>query len=313
MPSEEPILVTGAAGAIGAVGRTVVEILRKNNRKVRALVHRLDERSEDLSALGAEVIVADLTRGADVVRALDGCRRMYFGMSVSPPYLQATIIAAAAAKEIPDFEVLVNISQMTVSQMTLTTMTESKQQQVHWLGEQALNWSGLPVVHVRGTIFMEHPFFSAFAAASIIENGTIRLPFGGAKTSPVAAYDVARVIATILEKPNTHIGKTYELTGPRSMDMTEIAQEYAEALKRTVKYVDTPFSEWVERELRLQNLPEHVSNHFQVMAKLHAENRYDRLTDDVLEITGQKPIGIKEFVANHPDIFRTPIRPAIRK
>jgi len=67
---------------------------------------------------GAELVVADLTNGADVVRALRGCKRMYFGMSVSPPYLQATAIVAAATKEIPDFEILVNISQMTVSQMT---------------------------------------------------------------------------------------------------------------------------------------------------------------------------------------------------
>jgi NAD(P)H dehydrogenase (quinone) len=63
-----------------------------------------------------------------VVRALRGCRRMYFGMSISSPYLQATAIAAAAAKEIPGFEILVNISQMTVSQMSLIEMTESPQQ-----------------------------------------------------------------------------------------------------------------------------------------------------------------------------------------
>jgi NAD(P)H dehydrogenase (quinone) len=58
--------------------------------------------------MGAELVVADLTNGADVVGALRGCKRMYFGMSISPPYLQATAIAAAA-KEIPDFEILVNI------------------------------------------------------------------------------------------------------------------------------------------------------------------------------------------------------------
>jgi|SRR5215472_2424847 len=84
-----------------------------------------DERSQALSEMGAELVVADLTNGADVVRALHGCKRMYFGMSISPPYLQATVIAAAATKEIVDFEILVNISQMIVSQMSLTKMTKS--------------------------------------------------------------------------------------------------------------------------------------------------------------------------------------------
>jgi len=121
---------------------------------------------------GAELVVADLTNGADVVRALHGCKRMYFGMSVSPPYLQATAIVAAATKEIPDFEILVNISQMTVSQMTLTEMTESPQQQQHWFAEQVLNWSGLPVAHVRSMVFLEHPFFSNMAASSIAKDST---------------------------------------------------------------------------------------------------------------------------------------------
>ena len=122
--------------------------------------------------MGAELVVADLTNGADVVRALRGCKRMYFGMSISSPYLHATAITAAAVKEIPDFEILVNISQMTVSHMSLTEMTESPQQQQHWLGEQVLNWSGVPLAHVRSTIFLE-PFFSSMAASSIPEMGQL--------------------------------------------------------------------------------------------------------------------------------------------
>jgi hypothetical protein len=76
----------------------------------------------------AQLRKADLTNGVDVVGELRGCKKMHFGMSVSPPY-QATVITAAAAKEFPDFEILVNISQMTVWQTTLTEMTESPQQQ----------------------------------------------------------------------------------------------------------------------------------------------------------------------------------------
>jgi NAD(P)H dehydrogenase (quinone) len=141
MSNNRPILVTGVPGNIGSVGGSIVKLLRERNLPVRALVRRLDERSQALrDETGAELVVADLTNGADVVRALHGCKRMYFGMSISPPYLQATVVVAAAAKKIPDFEILVNISQMTVSQMSLTEMTKSPQQQQHWLAEQVLNW-----------------------------------------------------------------------------------------------------------------------------------------------------------------------------
>jgi uncharacterized protein YbjT (DUF2867 family) len=74
-------------------------------------------------------------------------------MSVSPSYLEATINAAAVAKH-HKVGAFVNISQMTVSQMGITSTTDSPQQKLHWLAEQALNWSGLPVVHIRPTAFL---------------------------------------------------------------------------------------------------------------------------------------------------------------
>jgi NAD(P)H dehydrogenase (quinone) len=302
MSNNTPILVTGVTGSVGSVGRSVVKLLRERDLPVRALVHRLDERSQALSEMGAELVVADLTNGADVVRALHGCKRMYFGMSISPPYLQATVIAAAATKEIVDFEILVNISQMTVSQMSLTEMTKSPQQQQHWLAEQVLNWSGVPVVHVRSTIFIE-PFFSSMAASSIAKDGTIRLPFGSAKTSPISASDVARVASTILEDPAGHRGKVYELTGPRSEDMNEMAKEYATALNRSVKYVDVPYDKWLKEELMPVGLSQYVFDHISTMAKLHAENRYDRLTLDVQKLTGKPSMSIREYVTAHPEIF----------
>ena len=134
-----PILVTGAAGRVGGVGGAVVAALRRRDLPVRALVRRDDERADALRAAGAEVVVGDLTRAGDVARALAGCRRLYFGMSVSAPYLEATVTAAAAARARGDLEVFVNISQMTVSQMSLAETTDSLQQRQHWLAEQALN------------------------------------------------------------------------------------------------------------------------------------------------------------------------------
>ena len=92
---------------------------------------------------------------------------MFFGMSVSPSYLEATIVAAAVARKRGNLDAFVNISQMTVSQMSLTETTDSPQQRQHWLAEQALNWSGLSVVHVRPMAFLQHFFLLAWAAGSI--------------------------------------------------------------------------------------------------------------------------------------------------
>ena len=305
MPVESPILVTGAGGRVGGVGAMVVERLRRRGMAVRAMVHREDERAAALRATGAEVVVGDLTVPADVVRAIEACRCIYFGMSVSASYLEATAIAAAAARERGDIEAFVNISQMTVSQMSLTNMTESPQHQQHWLAEQVLNWSGLPVVQVRPTVFLENPLFMDLAARSIARDGTIRLPFGAGRTSPIAAEDVAEVIAAILANPAAHIGKIYDLTGPKSQDMSAVAAEYSAALGRRITYIDVPLEQWRDSDLRNLKLPDHVFHHMLTVAQLHAANRYDRSTHDVEAITGKPATSIRDFVARRANLFLT--------
>src|SRR5262249_16393913 len=104
------ILVTGAAGQLGAIGRTVTGLLLDHGFPVRAMVRREDDRAAALRAAGAEVVVGDLLAPADVYRAVSGCRRVYFGMSVSAGYLEATVIMAAVAREV-GVDALVNMSQ----------------------------------------------------------------------------------------------------------------------------------------------------------------------------------------------------------
>src|SRR5262252_9512862 len=83
MANDGPILVTGAAGQVGSVGRTVTSLLLDRGFPVRAMVRREDERAASLRAAGAQVVVGDLLEPGDVDSAVSGCRRVYFGMSVS--------------------------------------------------------------------------------------------------------------------------------------------------------------------------------------------------------------------------------------
>src|SRR5262249_3778571 len=154
MADSRSILVTGAAGQLGAVGRTVTGLLVERGLPVRAMVRREDDRAAALRTAGAEVVVGDLLEPADVHRAVSGCGRGYVVMSVDHGYLEATVTIAAVARE-AGVSALVNMSQMTVSQMSIQNTTPSPQQRQHWLGEQALAWSGLPVVTVRPTVFLE--------------------------------------------------------------------------------------------------------------------------------------------------------------
>jgi uncharacterized protein YbjT (DUF2867 family) len=298
---ERPILVTGAAGAVGGIGRSLTELLLTRGLKVRALVRREDGRAEALRRLGAEVVVGDLTDLASMHRAIEGCRRMYFGMSVSAAYLEASVNTAAVARY-HGVEAFVNMSQMTVSQMSITETTDSPQHKLHWLAEQALSWSGLPVVTVRPTVFLEG-FFLQLAAPCIRASDELALPFGGGKTSPISAADVARAVAVILEDPAPHIGKIYDLTGPESVDLNQYARVFSDALGRPIQYRDVPLPQWSDG-LRQARYPEHVVRHLKVIAELTRQGRYDRMTNTLCELTGKAPMSLREFAVLHALEFK---------
>jgi uncharacterized protein YbjT (DUF2867 family) len=298
--SSSPILVTGAAGRVGAVGRAITERLLRRGKAVRAMVRSEDERAQALRDMGADVVVGDLLDLDSMHRVIAGCETMYFGMSVSADYLAATVNTAAVAKH-HGVKAFVNMSQMTLAQMSITQTTSSPQHKLHWLAEQALNWSGLPVVHVRPTVLLEG-FFLIFTSDSVRESDQIRLPFGDGKTSPVAVEDVARVVTVLLTDPQPHVGKTYHLTGPQSESMQFFAREYSKALGRTVSFRDIPVEPWRDGLLE-RGLPAHLVNHLVTMADLHRAGRYDRMSDDVLTLTGRPPLSVQEFVRRNAATF----------
>jgi uncharacterized protein YbjT (DUF2867 family) len=296
---DHPILVTGAAGDVGAIGRHVTELLLTKGHKVRALVRREDDRAEALRRMGAEVVQGDLTDLASMHRAIEGVKRLYFGMSVSAAYLEATVNTAAVARH-HGVEAFVNMSQMSVSSMSITQSSLSPQHRLHWLAEQALEWSGLPVVTVRPTIFLEG-FFERMAA-SVRANDELALPFGDGKTSPISAVDVARSVAVILDNPAPHIGQIYNLTGPELADLDHFARVFTEALGRTIRYRNVPVDAWADT-LRGYGLPEHLVSHLAVLADWHVQGRFDRMTDDQVKLTGEQPMSLYDFVKLHAAEF----------
>src|ERR1051325_1882281 len=132
-------------------------------------------------------------------------------------------------------------------------------------------------------------------ANPILVTGAAGRVDGEGKTSPVAAEDVARAIATLLANPQRHIGKIYHLTGPQSENMNFFAQEYSKALGRTITFQDIPVEPWRDALLK-RGFPLHVVNHLTTMTELHRAGRFDRMSDDVLMLTGQRPPSVQGVV-----------------
>jgi uncharacterized protein YbjT (DUF2867 family) len=103
-----PFLITGATGRTGT---TTVHLLLERGHRVRAFVHRQDDRSEVLAAAGAEIVAGDMLNFHDVSSAMRSVSGAYFVYPILPGLLDATVIFAQAATE-AGIRSVVNMSQI---------------------------------------------------------------------------------------------------------------------------------------------------------------------------------------------------------
>ena len=278
------------SGATGATGSKTVKFLLEAGAKVRAYVHRQDERSAALSALGAELVTGDLLDFEAVRRAMEGVKGAYFVYPIKPGILQATAYFAQAAKE-ADVSSIVNMSQVSARREA-----KSHAAQDHWISEQVLNWSGVPTTHLRPTLFAEWALYWT----GQIKTGILRLPFGTGRHAPIAAEDQARVIAKILVNPGEHKGKVYPLYGEKEYTFAEIAAEIGKVVGKPVAYEQ--IDAWELKKLsgnastRRTERSDTMWQHFEEIAKDHQNGVFAGTNDLVEKIGGKRPMGLPEFL-----------------
>jgi len=287
------ILVTGSTGKTGT---PVVQQLLERGYPVRAFVRRLDERSEQLQTLGAEIAVGDFLNLTSVRKAMQGVKRVYFCYPPSDGLLQATAHIAVAARD-EGVEAVVNMSQISARENAKSPLAHH-----HWLSEQIFNWAGIGASHIRPTFFTEDLYL--FTGGSIAREGKIYLPFGDGKHAPVAAADIARVVVGILTNPESHIGKHYVLTGPRNMEITEMAEILSKVLGKPVQYVNIPIKAWRTAMVEKIGYPEFLATHLAAVAQDHQDGIFSAETDTVEKIGGQLPQSLDDFVMQHLQIFQ---------
>jgi NAD(P)H dehydrogenase (quinone) len=285
-------LVTGATGE---TGRYTVQRLLEKGHAVRALVHKEDERSEALRGTGAEVVVGDLLEHDDAIRATAGTSVAYFCYPVRPGLIQATAYFADAAKR-AGLKAVVNLSQISAREDS-----KSHAARDHWIAERVLDWSGVPVVHLRPTFFAQWLLYR-FSRATIVEDGIIDLPYGEGRHAPIAAEDQARLIAAILAEPTAHLGKTYTLHGPTELGQAGIAAAVSEVLGRKISYRPLTIPQYHER-LEKAGLPEFMVQHFCAIALDYQNGIFSGEDKIIAEVTGQSPMTVQEFVTLHRNAF----------
>ena len=103
----------------------------------------------------------------------------------------------------------------------------------HWHTEQHIRASGMDYTFLRDNLYAD---FLPYMAG---EDGVIRGPAGDGAFAPVARLDVADVAVEVLTgAPGTHDARTYDLTGPDLLTMTDVAAVITATTGRPVAYLD---------------------------------------------------------------------------
>jgi len=175
-----PILVTGAAGGTqGSTGRLVASLLLEQGIPVRALVHKLDARSDGLRRQGAEVVEGDLLNPASAQSAVRNVKRAYFTYPVADGLLEAATIFAAAARD-AGLELVVNNSQFQGTpddpSFRDPRYAPSFRNLQHRLADRIFDWAQVGVVHLQAPPYYEN--VRALVSRSVAERSTAFLPWG---------------------------------------------------------------------------------------------------------------------------------------
>ncbi|MHC2332876.1 NmrA family NAD(P)-binding protein [Bradyrhizobium sp. USDA 4454] len=290
---KQRILVTGATGE---TGRYTTEALIKLGFPVRALVHKVDERSEKLQATGAEVIVGDLLDFNSVRDALKGVKRAYFVFPIRPGLIDATAYFAQASKE-AELDGIVNMSQISARENS-----KSQAARDHWIAERVFDWSGIPVSHIRPTFFAQWLTYP-HNRKHILERGAISQPLGNGRHAPIAAEDQARFISAILADPKPHMGKTYPLFGPVEMDQASIAATVSEVIGRPVTYDPISIDTYRQRLEATGMMPAFLIQHLCAVAQDYQDGIFAGSDEAIAQVTGKPPMTVQEFVTSHISLF----------
>jgi len=291
----KPVLVTSAAGGRqGKTGRHVSEMLLKRGVPVRAFVHTIDERSEHLRGLGAEIVQGDFLDIRAVQRAVEGTSAIYFAYPVQDGLMDATAAMALAARQ-AGVSRLVNLVMLQSSPDAPTPRMKQ-----NYLSEQVFEWAGVGAVHIRATVFYEN--LGAMVRQSLPAQGAIRLPWGDEKTvlPLVAAEDVARVAAGLLSGPQLVAGTAYPLIGA-TISLKEIIATFARVLGRDVRYEEISDDEW-RSNAAARGYNEHAIAHLSSLwralrsAAIDPSDPNYGVSQTIERVGGTKPKTLEAFV-----------------
>jgi uncharacterized protein YbjT (DUF2867 family) len=272
----------GITGVTGHVGGLVARELAASGLPLRLLA-RSPERAPDLPGC----TVAALSYGDT-----DQARRALSGVEVL-----LMVSAAESADRLQQHRGLLDAAAAAgVQHIVYTSFVAAGPDSIFTLGrdhgatERYVEASGLTSTFLRDSFYLD------FLPDTVGSDGVIRGPAGDGRVAAVARADVARCAAAVLQQPDQHRGRRYDLTGPEALGLAEVAQILTEVTGRPTTYhAETVPEAYASRAS--YGAPDWQVDAWVSTYTAIAEGGLAAVSEDVHRLTGRTPLSLREVVA----------------
>ncbi len=240
------IVVTGATGQLGHL--TIKALLKKVPAAQIVAAVRNVEKAKDLAALGVQVRHADYTKPESWDAALKGADKVLLISSNEIGQRAKQHKAVIDAAKRAGVKLLAYTSVLRADTSVLGLAGEHRETEVD------IRASGVPFVFLRNGWYTEN--YSA-GIPTALALGAVYGCAGDGRISSAARADYAEAAAVVLTADN-QAGKTYELAGDTSYNLSEFAAEVSRQSGKSIGYVNLPESEY-KKALLGAGLPEFLA------------------------------------------------------
>ena len=259
----DPILIVGGAGKTG--GRVDARL------RQRGLATRLASRSTP--------VPFDWAAPAGWAAALEGAAKAYvtYHPDVSVPTAAGDIAALS------ELAVKAGLQQIVL----LSGRGEPGAQ----AAEAALQASGVPWTIVRASWFSQN--FSEGYLVDGVLSGAIALPAREVPEPFVDVDDIADVVTAALTDAR-HIGKVYEVTGPRAITFSQAVAEISKAVGRQIRYTQISGADFAEG-MRGAGVPDDIIHLLDELFTVTLDGRNREVQSGVMEALGRPARDFADF------------------
>ncbi|MDP4282439.1 MAG: NAD(P)H-binding protein [Bacteroidota bacterium] len=276
----------------GMFGRALADELMKMEVKLRVMVR--DKSRCNIDPGKAEIVTGDMDNPESLKPALNGMDSIFMSTPMD---------AKIAQRE----RNIINISKESGVQQIVKIYGAVKHEgdqltQEHHQALEYLRNSGIPWTLISPNSVMETSLLPM--SASIRYMHAIYGCSGSGKVGLVALQDIVRVSALVLTSSG-HEGMNYELTGPRSLDMTDVAGCFSRVLGRKILYIDLPEKQLAKMLMKFDQTMTPEKLDLEILCHLRAwkKNQADLVTDTYKKLTGAESTSLESFIEANKETF----------